>query len=118
VGAPCLFATRWLAPVIALGVRALPRALAATVRPEGTVVRIAVDGDAGGRWSLVREAGRWSLRAGEAAGDVRARVSFEAASAARLWYSGRAFQPSAKAAAAEGDAALCQAVLSARAVMV
>lgn len=118
VGAPGLFQRRWLAPVIALGVRALPRALAATARPEGTVVRIAVDGDAGGRWSLVREAGGWSLRAGEAAGDVRATVSFEAASAARLWYSGRAFQLTATTAAGEGDAALCQAVLSARAVMV
>ena len=57
VGAPPLFARRWLAPVVALGVRALPRALGDVARPDGTAVRIVVNGDAGGRWRLVRGGG-------------------------------------------------------------
>jgi uncharacterized protein (TIGR03083 family) len=118
VGAPGLFAPRWLAPVIALGVRALPRALAAAARPAGTVVHITVDGEAGGRWSLVREGAGWSLHGGEAAGEVGVRVTFAPEAAARLWYSGRGSVPSPTAAAVEGDPALGQAVLTARAVMV
>lgn len=118
VGAPGLFDVRWLAPVLALGVRALPRALAATSRPDGTVVGIVVEGPAGGRWHLFRQGRGWSLGKGEKEGDVRAIVRFNAEAAGRLWYSGRGSTASADAAVCEGDPALGQAVLAARAVMV
>jgi hypothetical protein len=118
VGAPALVDERWLAPVIALGVRALPRALAEASRPEGTVARIAVNGAAGGLWSLLHEGGRWSLRKGEAERDVRASVHLDAEAAARLWYSGRGSRAAGNTAACEGDQVLCDALLAARALMV
>jgi uncharacterized protein (TIGR03083 family) len=118
VGAPALVDPRWLTPVIALGVRALPRALADVSRPDGAVVRLEVRGDAGGRWSLVRETGGWALAQGETGHDVRARLHVDAEAAARLWYSGRRSRPARMAATCQGDSALCEAVLAARAVMV
>jgi uncharacterized protein (TIGR03083 family) len=118
VGAPALVAPRWLAPVLALGVRALPRALEDEPRPEGTVVRVVVTGDAGGRWRITREGGRWTLAADAPGSDVQATVSVDAPAAARLWYSGRGSHPAAVTATREGDLALCEAVLTARAVMV
>jgi uncharacterized protein (TIGR03083 family) len=117
VGAPALSAARWLAPVVALAARALPSALASQPRPDGTTARIVVTGEAGGRWSLVRQGGGWYLAA-DAPGPVAATVTLEAMAAARLWFSGRGTPPAAGAAAREGDLALADALLAARAVMV
>lgn len=116
-GAPALFASRWLAPVVALGVRALPRAMAAVARPDGTAVRIVVHGDAGGRWRLVRHGGAWTLGADDPAADAQATVALDALAAAKRWHSGRAL-PAAGAVQREGDPVLCDGVLAARAIMV
>jgi hypothetical protein len=118
VGAPGLFEARWLAPVVALGVRAVPPALAHVARPEGTSLRIVVGGSAGGRWRLVREAGAWRLDVDAPASGVDGTLRIEDAAAARLWYSGRGASAGGDAAAREGDRELCDAVLAARAVMV
>jgi hypothetical protein len=117
VGAPPLTAARWLAPVVALGVRALPRALADVTRPEGTAVGVAVRGEAGGRWRLVRARAQWELGAEDPARPGDAQVDLDAPDAARLWFSGRAPQAAATAER-RGDPALCEAVLAARALMV
>jgi uncharacterized protein (TIGR03083 family) len=117
VGAPALFAPRWLAPVVALGVRALPRALAAVARPEGAALRIVVNGDACGRWRLERRGGAWTLGADDLAADALATVALDAPGAATLWHSGRGL-PAAGAVQREGDAELCDVVLAARAIMV
>jgi uncharacterized protein (TIGR03083 family) len=118
VGAPALVAPRWLAPVVALGVRSLPRALLGVPRPDGTAVRVVVDGPAGGRWLLHQDAGRWRIGPDAPGREARARVALDAEAAARLWYSGRGPHPAARSAACDGDDALCDAVLAARAVMV
>jgi uncharacterized protein (TIGR03083 family) len=117
VRAPALDDPRWLAPVVALGLRALPRALKAVPRADGTAVRLIVDGAAGGRWFVRREGGRWTIRPGDPP-HPHATVRIAAAAAARLWYSGRGSHPAASSAACDGDNALCDAVLAARAVMV
>ncbi|HVR69498.1 MAG TPA: maleylpyruvate isomerase N-terminal domain-containing protein [Vicinamibacteria bacterium] len=118
VGAPALVQARWLTPVVALGVRAVPRALAEIARPDGTSLRLVVSGGAGGRWRLVREGGRWRLTPDAPADDAQATVRIDAAAVARLWYSGRGPRPAASDAGREGDRVLCDAVLSARALMV
>lgn len=117
VGAAALGEPRWLAPVVALGLRALPPALDAVPRADGTAVRLIVDGAAGGRWLVRREGGRWTIRTDDP-GHADATVRLEAAATARLWYSGRGPHPTGTTAAFEGDRALCEAVLAARAVMV
>jgi hypothetical protein len=118
VGAPGLLQARWLAPVVALGARAVPPALAGIARPDGTSLRLVVSGEAGGRWRVVRHGGAWTLAADAAEGDVQATVRLDAPRAARLWYSGRGPHPALDDVAREGDRELCDAVLAARALMV
>ena len=118
VGAPALDAARWLSPVVALGVRALPPALAALDRPDGTTLALAVTGEGGGQWMLLRAGGGWTVIAHDPRQPRKAAVTIEALAVARLWYSGRQPHAAAKTARCEGDLALCEAVLAARAVMV
>jgi uncharacterized protein (TIGR03083 family) len=118
VGAPALAAARWLSPVVALGVRALPPALAALERPDGAALALTVTGEGGGRWMLRRARGGWTVIAHDPRQPRTAGVTIGALAVARLWYSGRQGQAAAKTAACEGDGALCEAVLAARAVMV
>jgi uncharacterized protein (TIGR03083 family) len=65
VDAPGLFERRWLYPVIALFLRAVPRAYAGTEAVPGTTVRIEVTGEAGGVWSLNRRPEGWSIAEAE-----------------------------------------------------
>jgi uncharacterized protein (TIGR03083 family) len=65
VGAPGLFARKWLHPVIALFLRAVPRAYAGTEAAAGTRVRIEVNGEAGGVWFVEKSEAGWRLSEGE-----------------------------------------------------
>ena len=118
VGAPPLHDPRWLAPVIALGVRAIPPALRHSLAPAGATIEVHVTGAAGGRWRLTREDHGWGLADTGPAGEAIATVEVAAADAARIWYAGRRPQPAAARARIAGDAALGGAVLTARALMV
>ncbi len=64
VGAePVLYARRWLHPVIALFLYAVPRAYEGVT--QGAAVEVRVTGEAGGAWSVVREdGGSWALYEG------------------------------------------------------
>jgi len=64
VGARPLTGRDWLHPVLDLFMRALPVAYRDTPAAEGTSVGVAIEGEAGCRWSLQHEAGRWRLYAG------------------------------------------------------
>lgn len=121
VGAPGLLERRWLAPLLDLSVRALPRAYAAFAAPPGTAVVLEVAGDAGdaggGAWSIVREESGWRVYRGaaEAPGAV---VRAAPDDAWRLLYN--ALPPARARAALEitGDAVLAEPLLRARSVMV
>ena len=120
MGAPPLTDPRWLAPVIALGVRAVAPALDRTDAAPGATIHLHISGPAGGQWWLLREARGWVL-SGETPSPAPAAtttVELDAESAARTWYAGRAPQPAAERARITGDAVLGQAVLRARALMV
>jgi uncharacterized protein (TIGR03083 family) len=58
----------WLHPVIDTFLRALPHHYREVAAPEGTHVAFEITGEAGGCWVLRREAARWTLHAGDAAG--------------------------------------------------
>jgi hypothetical protein len=61
VGVAPLLERRFLHPVIDTFMRSLPRAYEAVDADAGTRVDILVEGEAGGRWTLRREADRWHL---------------------------------------------------------
>jgi uncharacterized protein (TIGR03083 family) len=61
VGAPPLVERRFLHPMLETLMRSLPRAYEAVEADVGTRVDVLVEGEAGGRWTLRREADRWHL---------------------------------------------------------
>ncbi len=61
VGAPPLVERRFLYPVLDTFMRSLPCAYEAVEADVGTRIDVLVEGEAGGRWTLRREADRWHL---------------------------------------------------------
>jgi hypothetical protein len=110
VGRPGLKEPRYLGPVLQAFVHALPWALHPAPAPEGTVVRLIVAGDAGGRWVAVRDRDRWLL--GEDIGQTAAAtVAFAQDVAWRLWTRGITIDDAQPPVRAEGDPALTARVL-------
>jgi uncharacterized protein (TIGR03083 family) len=66
VGRPGLTDRRFMAPVLATFVYALPHAFRDTDAPAGAAVQLHIAGEAGGDWFIVREAHGWQLYAGRA----------------------------------------------------
>jgi uncharacterized protein (TIGR03083 family) len=118
VGAPQLTDERWLAPVLALGVRALPPALASVSRPAGATISLTITGTVEAGWSLVSSGAGWDLAEGVTPQPALAAMRLDAEVAARLWFAGRRPQPVDRLVAVEGDPVVCNAVIRARALMV
>jgi hypothetical protein len=55
---------RYVAPVLATFMRALPRTLRTTPAAAGTVVTLTIRGVSGGQWSVRQEEGTWRLYEG------------------------------------------------------
>jgi uncharacterized protein (TIGR03083 family) len=109
VGKPGLKERRWFAPVLETFVRAVPRALAKTDAPEGTVVRLVISGEAGGAWVARKEHGGWRL--GMAPGlAADATVALDQETAWRLFTKGIAPDEARRAARVAGQAALAERV--------
>jgi uncharacterized protein (TIGR03083 family) len=64
VGTPLLEEPRYLAPVLATFVHALPAAYRERAAPAGIAVALTIAGPAGGQWVLRREVAGWVLAAG------------------------------------------------------
>jgi hypothetical protein len=64
VSQPGLTQPRYLAPVLATFIRALPRTLRTTPAAAGTVVTLTIRGASGGQWSVRQEEGAWRLYEG------------------------------------------------------
>ena len=60
VGKPGLKQPKFFAPALDAFVRALPHTYRDVQAAEGTAVALTISGDSGGRWSLLREQGRWN----------------------------------------------------------
>jgi hypothetical protein len=117
VGAPGLTSRRWLGPVIELSMYALPHALRDTGACEGCALEVKIEGEAGGAWHVVREAGAWKLREGETH-DAAARVSLDVETAWRLFFNALDDEEAARRVSAERDESLCVAFIKVRSVMV
>jgi uncharacterized protein (TIGR03083 family) len=117
VGAAPLDGRRFLHPVLALSMHALPRALDGEAAPEGTAVIVSVTGEAGGTWSVVRDSAGWRLFEGVSPSPA-ARVAMDGDTAWRLFYNALSADEARRRVTAEGDERLATAVLRARSVMV
>jgi uncharacterized protein (TIGR03083 family) len=118
VGAPpVLLEPRWLDPLLDLSVRALPHGYAAVDAPDGARVGFAVDGDDAWAWTVAREGGGWTLRAGaDPAAAARVRATPDAGW--RLLYNALPDPARAPGVTVEGDAALAAPLLRTRSVIV
>jgi uncharacterized protein (TIGR03083 family) len=117
VGAARLDSRRWLGPVIELSMSALPHAFRAHQATAGSALAVRVEGEAGGVWHILRGAGGWELREGEAR-EPAARVRLDADTAWRLFFNALPRDEAARRVEASGDEALCAAFLGVRSVMV
>lgn len=117
VGAPPLYGRPWLHPVLALSLRALPSALAGVERAPGTAVWVAVEGDAGGVWSVIRRPGGWTLCDG-APPTCAAGLRTDAETAWMWLYNALPADQVRRRLEVRGDDELGAAVMGARAVMV
>jgi len=117
VGAKLQTAARWLSPMLALSVRALPRAYASRDARPGDAVEVRITGDAGGVWSLVHAGAKWELFVGSSPAP-RARLTVDEDAAWRIFFKALPEDEAARRVAVEGEAGLAQPFLRARAVMV
>jgi uncharacterized protein (TIGR03083 family) len=108
---------RYLRAVIDIAVRGLPHAFRDVSAEPGETVMIDVAGPAGGQWTLVREAHRWTICAGRpTAATSRIRIPDEAAW--KLLFNALTDAEAADAIQIEGRRDLATAVLRARSVIV
>ena len=116
VNAPGLTSRDWMHPVLDLFLRALPYRYREVAAEPETELHIAIDGAAGGDWTLRREAAGWRLYAG-ASGSPAARVRLTQDTAWRLFSKGLDPDEARQRVTIEGDQALGAGVLGTLAVM-
>jgi uncharacterized protein (TIGR03083 family) len=117
VEAPPLADARFLRAVLEIAIRGLPHAFRNRRAEQGQSVLFDVSGPSGGTWTLVRDAHRWLLQAGEPAeATTRARLSDE--TLWRLLHNGLSHEDAASAIHLEGDREFGVPLLAARSVIV
>lgn len=116
VGAAGLTQRRWLHPTLDIFVRALPFAYQAVPAPSGRSVRVAIEGEAGGIWTLVRGAESWRIFTGSGA-DPAATVSLDQETAWKLFSKGLDRESARQSVRIEGDPRLGEPLLGTLAVM-
>jgi hypothetical protein len=103
-------------PVLDLFLRALPHRYRDVAAELGTELHIAIEGAAGGDWTLRREAPGWRLYAGASQASA-AGVRMDQDTAWRLFSKGLGSAEARERVMLEGDQALGAGVLGALAVM-
>jgi hypothetical protein len=116
-GRPGITEARWMRPVLALSMRALPRAYAAAHRADGAAVVFRVEGEGGGSWSLRRADGAWTLHEDEADAPACV-VRMDADTAWRVLLHALPPERARERLSVEGDPGLADPFVHARAVMV
>jgi hypothetical protein len=115
-GAPLLDEPRYLAPVLATFVHALPVAYGQTPAPPGTLVALAIPGPAGGDWALRRAEEGWQLDAGPA-GAPACQVTLPPGVAWRLFTRGLAPEAARAQATLSGQVDLAAPLFDAVAIL-
>ena len=113
---PGLTSREWLYPVLDTFMRALPHVYRDAAAEEGTSVVFEIEGEAGGRWSLLRQDGSWKLFHGASPGPL-ARTSITQDDAWRLFAKSLDPQTARRRARIAGDESLGARILQTVAVM-
>jgi uncharacterized protein (TIGR03083 family) len=116
VGAPGLLGREWLYPALDIFMRALPHTYRAVHAEPGQSIHFAIRGEAGGDWTLRRQAQGWSLFTGQD-DHPAARVSLDQENAWRLFSKGLSPEAARQSVRIEGDPQLGEPVFGALAVM-
>ncbi len=116
VGRPGLKQRRFFAPVLEAFVRALPRTYRDVPAADGTTVQLAITGQAGGEWFLVREGSSWSLYV-QGAPHPAARVTLDGDDAWRLFTKGLRTEEARARAVLAGDPRLAGKMLETIAIL-
>lgn len=116
VGATPLTTKKWLHPTLDIFVRALPFTYRELESEIGTAVRIEIQGEAGGVWTLRRLPDSWSLFTGSD-GSAATRVTLSQDAAWKLFSKGLSPQQARRDIRIEGDPRLGQPMLGALAIM-
>jgi uncharacterized protein (TIGR03083 family) len=111
VGRPGETERRFLDPVLATFVHALPVTYRDVVAPAGTAVHLQIAGAAAGDWTVVRDADGWRLFEGEPEGTPAARVCLADGLAWRLFTRGVAPADARSQAQVTGDVPLGERLL-------
>jgi uncharacterized protein (TIGR03083 family) len=116
VGAPGLTSREWLHPALDIFVRALPHTYRGVAAAAGQSIRVEIQGDAGGIWTLVRAPDGWGLFTG-GDGPPTARVGLDQGAAWKLFSKGISPDAARRIIRIEGDRRLGEPLLGALAVM-
>jgi uncharacterized protein (TIGR03083 family) len=111
VGKPGLKEPRYFKPVLAAFVRAMPQAYSGVPAPEGTLVVLAISGESGGGWSLLRKPEGWHLYQG-ALEQSTAQVIVNQDFAWRAWTRGLSQDEARRHMIFKGERELCTPVLN------
>jgi uncharacterized protein (TIGR03083 family) len=116
VDAPGLTGREWLFPALEMFVRALPHSYRAVTAAPGRMVRLDIEGEAGGTWTLEKKPEGWLLLGG-AADNPDARITMDQDVAWKLFSKGLSRDAARSRIRLEGDPRLGEPILNALAVM-
>ena len=117
VAAPPLRDPAWLHAVLLIALRGLPHAFRESRVETGRTLTIEITGTAGGVWTLKRDAGGWTLWAGQESGES-ARVTMSDDTAWRLLFNALSPEQAESLVARSGDPVVFGPLLRARSVIV
>jgi hypothetical protein len=116
VGAPGLTTREWLHPTLDVFVRALPFTYRPVEAPPGQSIRLEIQGEAGGVWTLVRGVTGWELFEGSSQ-DSDAIVRLDQETAWKLFSKGLDRDAVRKRVKIEGQSSLGEPMLGSLAIM-
>ena len=117
VAAPPLRDPAWLHAVLLIALRGLPHAFRESRVETGRTLTIEITGTAGGVWTLKRDAGGWTLWAGQESGES-ARVTMSDDTAWRLLFNALSPENAESLVERSGDPVVFAPLLRARSVIV
>ena len=116
VGAPALYARKWLHPVLDTFMRALPVNYKTTQAEAGTQISFVITGEAGDEWTLEKGSDGWQLFA-SITKNAACRIEFDQETAWRLMTKGLSRDQAKNQLTVQGDASLAEPLLGTLAVM-